>query len=240
VTGVSNVLGTINPIEPIVRRARATGALVLIDAAQLVPHHAVDVRSLDIDFLAFSGHKMIGPTGIGVLYGKRSLLEAMPPLMGGGGMIHEVHLDGFSPGELPAKFEAGTPPITAAIGLGAAIDYLRQVGFEAIEAHERRLTRRAHEVLEAIPGLKIFGPRPELKAGIISFALQGIHAHDVAQVLDRYGIAVRAGHHCTQPLHDRLGVTATTRASFYFYNTLQEIDRLGEAIWQAKRLFRQT
>ncbi len=240
VAAVSNVLGTINPIEEIIRRAHAVGAVVLIDGAQSVPHHQTDVQALDCDFLAFSGHKMLGPSGVGVLYGKRELLEAMPPFLGGGGMIKEVTLEGFEPLFLPGKFEAGTPPIAPAIGLATAIDYLRAVGLEAIAEHERRLTRRAHEVLESLGGIRIVGPTPEHKAGIVSFVFEGgrPHAHDVAQILDRSGVAVRAGHHCAMPLHQRLGVSATARASFYLYNTLAEIDKLGEALEQVKRVFR--
>lgn len=238
VTALSNVLGTVNPIAEIIRRAHDAGALVLVDGAQSVPHMATNVVALDADFLAFSGHKMMGPSGVGVLYGRRELLEAMPPFMGGGSMIRRVRIDGFDPGELPARFEAGTPPIVPAIGLGAAVDYLGAVGLEAVRRHERRLTERAHEVLGSIEGVRIFGPSPEHKGGIVSFTLARIHAHDVAQLLDRHGVAVRAGHHCAMPLHKRFGVTATTRASFYFYNTLDEIDRLGEALGQVKAVFR--
>ena len=237
VTAVSNVLGTINPIGEIIRRAHEAGAVVLVDAAQSVPHQPTDVQALDADFLVFSGHKMLGPTGVGVLYGKRSLLEAMPPFLGGGSMIRRVWLDDFLPADLPDKFEAGTPPIVPAIGLGAAVDYLTSVGLEAIHQHELRLTRRAHEVLDALGGVTIFGPPPEQKAGIVSFTLEGIHAHDIAQLLDNHGIAVRAGHHCAMPLHKRLGVPATARASFYLYNTLEEVDQLGTALEEAKALF---
>ena len=240
VTAVSNVLGTINPIAEIIGRAHDVGAIVLVDGAQSVPHMKIDVQALDVDFLAFSGHKMLGPSGVGVLYGKRELLEAMPPFLGGGGMIKEVTLEGFRPLFLPGKFEAGTPPIVPAVALGAAIDYLNAVGLEAIEEHEHRLTRRAHEVLEAVGGIRIIGPAPEHKSGIVSFVFDSgrPHAHDVAQVLDRYGVAIRAGHHCTMPLHKRFGVAATARASFYFYNTLAEVDKLGEALEQVKHVFR--
>ena len=238
VTAVSNVLGTINPIRQIIRRAHDAGALVLVDGAQSVPHQPTDVVALDADFLAFSGHKMMGPSGVGVLYGRRELLEAMPPFMGGGSMIRRVRIDGFDPGELPWRFEAGTPPIVPAIGLGAAVDYLNAVGMDAIHRHERLLTERAHEVLGGVEGVRILGPSPEHKGGIVSFTLDGIHAHDVAQLLDRHGIAVRAGHHCAMPLHKRFGLSATARASFYFYNTLAEIDRLGEALEQVKGVFR--
>jgi cysteine desulfurase/selenocysteine lyase len=229
VAAISNVLGTINPVAEIVARAHAAGALVLVDAAQSVPHQAVDVQALGADFLAFSGHKMLGPSGVGVLYGRRALLEAMPPFMGGGSMIRRVGLDDFEPADLPAKFEAGTPPIVPAIGLGAAIDYLQQVGLPQIHAHEQRLCRLAHEVLQAVGGVRFLGPAPEHKAGIVSFTCN-VHPHDVAQLLDKRGIAVRAGHHCAMPLHKRLGINASTRASFYFYNTVAEIERLGTAL----------
>lgn len=238
VTGVSNVLGTINPVGEIIERAHQVGALMLVDGAQSVPHMPTDVAALDADFLAFSGHKLMGPSGVGVLYGRREVLEAMPPFMGGGSMIRRVRIDGFEPGDLPARFEAGTPPIVPAIGLGAAIDYLSAVGLEAIQRHERRLTEHAHRVLEAVDGVRILGPAPEHKGGIVSFTLGRIHAHDVAQLLDRHGVAVRAGHHCAMPLHKRFGLAATTRASFYFYNTLEEIDRLGESLGQVKEVFR--
>lgn len=238
VTAVSNVLGTINPVEELIRRAHAAGARVLVDAAQSVPHMRTDVAALDCDFLAFSGHKMLGPSGVGILYGKRELLEAMPPFLGGGSMIRRVRLDGFEPADLPAKFEAGTPPIVPAIGLGAAIEYLHEVGLEAIHEHERLLTERAHEVLADLGGVRFLGPAPDKKAGIVSFVLDGVHAHDVAQVLDRHGVAIRAGHHCTQPLHRRLGINASNRASFYFYNTLAEVELLGQALADTRRLFR--
>lgn len=239
ITAVSNVLGTINPIREIATRAHDAGALVLVDGAQQVPHAPVDVQALGIDFLAFSGHKMVGPTGVGVLYGRRELLEAMPPFLGGGGMIHEVRADAFTPGELPAKFEAGTPPIVPAIGLAAAMDYLRGVGLDNIRQHEQRLTQYAHEVLADIPDLRVLGPAAARKGGIISFVLKGTHAHDVSQVLnDHKGVAVRAGHHCTQPLHERLGISASTRASFYLYNTLAEIDALADALRHVVHFFR--
>jgi cysteine desulfurase/selenocysteine lyase len=238
VSSVSNVLGTINPIEEIVRRAHAAGALVLVDAAQSVAHMATDVQRWDADFVAFSGHKMLAPTGVGVLWGRRELLDAMPPFLGGGSMIRRVKLDTFEPADLPAKFEAGTPPIVPAIGLGAAIDYINAVGMANIHAYEDILTRRAHEVLAEVGGVRIIGPALEKKAGIVSFTVEGVHAHDVAQLLDRQGIAVRAGHHCTMPLHKRLGITATARASFYFYNTLEEIELMGRALAEAKQVFR--
>jgi cysteine desulfurase/selenocysteine lyase len=238
VAGVSNVLGTVNPVAEIVRRAHSVGAVVLVDAAQWAPHLPIDVQSWGADFVAFSGHKMLGPTGVGVLWGRRELLDAMPPFLGGGSMIRRVRKDGFEPAELPAKFEAGTPPIVSAIGLGAAIDYLNQIGLANIERHEHVLTQRAHEVLSTVGGVRLLGPGVEHKSGIVSFVVDGIHAHDVAQLLDRHGIAVRAGHHCAMPLHQRLGIPATSRASFYFYNTLAEVDALGEALRDAKRVFR--
>ncbi len=238
VAAVSNVLGTINPVQEIIARAHAAGALVMVDAAQSVPHTKTDVTALDADFLAFSGHKMLGPTGVGILYGKRELLEAMPPFMGGGSMIRRVTTSGFEPAELPARFEAGTPPIVPAIGLGAAIDYLNTIGIDAIHAHELRLTRLAHEVLTAVGGVRFLGPDPEHKSGIVSFTLEKVHAHDIAQLLDRQGIAVRAGHHCAMPLHKRLGIAASSRVSFYFYNTVEEVERLGRALEEIKRIFR--
>jgi cysteine desulfurase/selenocysteine lyase len=237
VTAISNVLGTINPIDEIIRRAHQAGARVLLDGAQSVPHQKTDVQALDVDFLVFSGHKMLGPSGVGILYGKLDLLEAMPPFLGGGSMIRRVMLDRFEPGDLPAKFEAGTPPIVSAIGLGTAIQYLNRIGMEPIAQHERLLVTRAHEILASIDGVRILGPAPNQKAGILSFTLDHIHAHDVAEVLDRAGIAVRAGHHCAMPLHHRYNVGATARASFYFYNTLAEVEQLGPALETVKRVF---
>jgi cysteine desulfurase/selenocysteine lyase len=242
VTAVSNVLGTINPVAELVRRAHGAGALALVDAAQGVPHLPTDVQLLGCDFLAFSGHKMLGPSGVGVLYGRRELLDAMPPFLGGGSMIRDVTLAGFEPADVPARFEAGTPPIVPAIGLGAAIDYLKQIGMEAINAHEQRLTRRAHEVLESVGGVRILGPDVQWKGGMVSFTLttptgREVHAHDIAQRLDRLGVAVRPGHHCAKPLHRRYGLTASARASFYFYNTLEEVDRLGEGLAEVRQFF---
>lgn len=230
VASVSNVLGTVNPIAEIARRAHAAGALMLVDAAQSVPHRKTDVVALGADFLAFSGHKMLGPTGIGVLYGREELLDAMPPFLGGGSMINRVWLDHFTPAELPAKFEAGTPPIAPAIALGAAIDYLDALGLDAIERHEHELVRYAYERLQEIDGLTILGPSPEHRSSLVSFTVAQPHPHDVAQLLDEQGIAVRAGHHCTQPLHDRLGITASTRASFYLYNLPAEVDLLVDTV----------
>ena len=238
VAAVSNALGTINPIAEIVAKAHAAGALALVDAAQSVPHLPVDVRALDVDFLAFSGHKMLGPSGVGVLYGKEALLDAMPPFLGGGSMINEVRLDRFTPAALPAKFEAGTPPIVPAIGMSAAIDYLERVSLAAIHRHELALTRYAYDALSQIEGLRILGPAPEHRTGLVSFAFERIHAHEFAQVLnDQFGVAVRAGHHCTQPLHTLLGITASTRASFYLYNTPEEVDRLLEGVVAVQQMF---
>ncbi len=238
VTAVSNVLGTVTPLDRLIQQAHQVGAIVLVDAAQSVPHMQTDVVALDADFLVFSGHKMLGPSGVGVLYGRRELLEAMPPFLGGGSMISRVTTRGFEPAELPAKLEAGTPPIVPAIGLGAAIDYLNAIGMDAIHQHELRLTRLAHEVMESVGGIHFLGPSPEHKAGIVSFTLDRVHAHDIAQLLDRQGIAIRAGHHCAMPLHKRLGIAASSRASFYFYNTEEEVRRLGAALEETKRIFR--
>ena len=213
--------------------------MVLVDAAQSVPHAATDVQASGADFLAFSGHKMLGPSGVGVLYGRRELLEAMPPFLGGGSMIRRVRLDGFEPADLPDKFEAGTPPIVPAIGLGAAIDYL-EPGRHGGDPRPRASCSPAGRTRcsGASAGCGFSGPPPEKKGGIVSFVLERIHAHDVAQLLDRHGIAVRAGHHCAMPLHKRLGIQASARVSFYFYNTLEEVDRLGVAFDEIKRLFR--
>jgi cysteine desulfurase/selenocysteine lyase len=238
VASVSNVLGTVNPVPEIARRAHAAGAVVLVDAAQSVPHLPTNVRELGADFLAFSGHKMLAPTGIGVLYGREELLDAMPPFLGGGSMINRVWPDRFTPAELPAKFEAGTPPIAPAIALGAAIDYLNRVGLENVSRHEHELCRYAYERLQEIDGLAILGPAPEHRAGLVSFTLPEPHAHDIAQLLDEQGIAVRAGHHCTWPLHDRLKIAASTRASFYLYNAPDEVELLVEVVGKIRERFR--
>ncbi|MSR57901.1 MAG: cysteine desulfurase [Planctomycetaceae bacterium] len=238
VTAMSNVLGTINPIGEIAARAHARGALVLVDAAQSVPHGLVNVNDPRVDFFAFSGHKVYGPTGIGVLYGRRKILEAMDPFLCGGNMIRRVRKESSDFAELPSKFEAGTIPIAQAIGLGAAIDYVQGLGFEAIAAHEHQLTARAFDQLQQIPGLQIVGPGLAHRGSIVSFTVEGVHPHDMAELLDRKGVAVRAGHHCTMPLHEWLGVTATTRASFALYNTHAEIDALCEAIQYARQVFR--
>ncbi|MBL8057796.1 MAG: cysteine desulfurase [Anaerolineales bacterium] len=236
-THMSNVLGTINPVTEIARQAHAAGAVVLVDGAQSVPHFAVDVQTLGVDFLAFSGHKMCGPTGIGVLWGRPALLEAMPPLLGGGDMIKRVYLREFKVADRPYKFEAGTPAIAEAVGLGAAVDYLQSVGLDAIAAHEQELIAYALERLEEVPGVKVYGPSAAKKGGVAAFTLDGVHPHDVAQVLDRDGIAVRAGHHCAMPLHDRFELPATTRASFYLYNTPAEVDKLVAGLYKVKQLF---
>ena len=238
VAAISNVLGTINPINEIVQQSHAAGAIVLVDGAQSVPHMTTDVQASGVDFLAFSGHKMLGPSGVGVLYGRRELLESMPPFLGGGSMIRRVRLEGFEPADLPAKFEAGTPPIVPAIGLGAAVEYLTRVGLSAIHEHEQQLVERAHAALADVGGVRILGPATVHKAGIVSFVVEGVHAHDVAHQLDRSGVAIRAGHHCAMPLHKRLGVIASNRASFYLYNTPEEVDLLAAALRGVKRLFR--
>lgn len=230
VTGMSNVLGTIVPLDEIIPQCHQNRTLVLVDGAQIVPHSQLNVRALDIDFLAFSGHKFYGPSGVGVLYGKRHLLEAMDPVFGGGHMIDQVFLDHSTWAEIPAKFEAGTLPIGPIVGLGAAIDYVSSIGFEAIHRHEQKLLHKAHRILSDIPGLTILGPDVEHKGSIVSFTIEQLHPHDIADWLDRRGVAVRAGHHCTMPLHDHLGIHASTRASFGMYNTLDEVDVLAEAL----------
>ncbi len=238
VVSVSNTLGTVNPIQEIIAKAHAFGALVLVDAAQSVPHMPTDVSAWDADFVAFSGHKMLAPSGVGVLFGKERLLDAMPPFLGGGSMINEVKLDRFTSAELPAKFEAGTPPIASAIAMSAAVDYLQQVGLERVHRHEQCVVRYAYDALHQVPGLRILGPAPEHRSALVSFVFERIHAHEFAQVLnDRFGIAVRAGHHCTQPLHALLGITASTRASFYLYNRPEEVDRLLEGIAAVQTMF---
>lgn len=236
-THMSNVLGTINPAKEMIRMAHQAGAVTLVDGAQSVPHFPVNVQDLDVDFLAFSSHKMCGPTGIGVLYGKKDLLESMPAFMGGGEMIRRVQLRSFSPNELPHKFEAGTPAIAEAIGLNAAIDYLSSIRLEAIAAHEKEMVAYALERLEEVPGVKVYGPPAEHKGGVVSFTFQGVHPHDVSQILDEEGIAIRAGHHCAQPLHEKLGLPATARASFYLYNHPGEIDKLIEGLYKVKQIF---
>jgi len=236
-THMSNVLGTINPAKDIIVLAHQTGAVTLVDGAQSVPHFPVDVQDLDADFYAFSSHKMCGPTGLGVLYGKEALLEAMPPFLGGGDMIKRVKLRSFSPNDLPYKFEAGTPAIAEVIGLGAAIDYLDEIGMKAIETHERELIEYAIERLEEVPGIWVFGPPAEQKGGVAAFTFEGVHPHDVSQIVDREGVAIRAGHHCAMPLHEKFDIVATARASFYLYNTKAEIDHLIEALYKVKGIF---
>ncbi len=236
VVHISNVLGTINPIEDIVRIGHQYGAIVIVDAAQSVPHIPVDVQKIKCDFLAFSGHKMLGPTGIGVLYGRSDALNRMPPYRGGGEMISEVYFEYATYKAIPAKFEAGTPNIAGAVGLGAAIDYLNKIGFEAIQLYEQDLTLHALKILEEIEGIVIYGPIPD-RAGVVAFNLRGIHPHDVATILDEDAIAVRAGHHCAQPLMRLLQIPATVRASMYFYNTKDEIDVLAEGLKRVREVF---
>jgi cysteine desulfurase/selenocysteine lyase len=234
----SNVLGTVNPVREIAEAAHAVGALVLADAAQSVPHMPVDVAELGVDFLGFTGHKMCGPTGIGVLWGRRELLDEMPPFLGGGEMIETVWMERSTYAPPPHKFEAGTMPIAQAVGLAAAMDYLNEIGRDAIHAHEQQLLGHALTRLADIDGLRILGPTaPAGRGAAISFEVDGVHPHDVGQVLDELGIAVRAGHHCAWPLHRALGVQSSTRASFYLYNTLDEVDALAEGIRQAQRFF---
>ena len=238
-THVSNVLGTINPVREYIREAHKQGCPVLVDAAQSVPHMPVDVQDLDCDFLAFSGHKMCGPTGIGILYAKKSILQAMPPYHGGGEMIREVHLYESTWKDPPYRFEAGTTNIAGAIGLGKAVDYLSGLGLRNIQEHEQELTEYAHDRLGKVKGIRIYGPEnPRTKSGVISFNMGDVHAHDMATLLDEDGIAVRSGHHCAQPLMERLGVSSTTRASVYVYNTEDEIDRLTESLERAGRIFK--
>ncbi len=238
-THMSNVLGTINPTQQMIAQAHAAGAIALIDAAQSVPHMPVDVQALDADFLCFSAHKMLGPTGIGVLYGKRDLLEAMPPFMGGGDMIRRVSLRESTWNDLPWKFEAGTPAIAEAIGLGAAVDYLNALGMENVLRHEQEITAYALEQLRAVPGLTIYGPEASRRGGVISFTLGDVHPHDLASILDQEaGVAIRAGHHCAQPLMERFDLGATARASFYVYTMREEIDVLVQGLHKALQIFR--
>ena len=238
-TWVSNMLGTVNPVAEIARRAHEVGAIVVVDAAQAVPQMPVDVQAADIDFLAFTGHKVTGPTGIGVLWGRRALLEQLPPFLGGGEMIATVAMEGSTYAGIPHKFEAGTPPIVEAVGLGAAIDYLTAIGMENVRAHEEAITGYALQGLATVKGLTVLGPQsPELRGGAVSFQIEGIHPHDVSQVLDSRGIAVRAGHHCAKPAHKRFKVQSTTRASSYLYTTPQEIDTLVEGLEYTKRYFK--
>jgi cysteine desulfurase/selenocysteine lyase len=238
VTQASNALGTINPVKDIASEAHRHGAMVLVDAAQAVPHMRVDVKEIDCDFYAFSGHKMLGPTGIGVLYGKREHLQDMPPFLGGGEMIREVHTTGASWKDLPYKYEAGTPNIVGAIGLGVAVDYLRKIGMENVHEHEKAITSYAIKRMGEVDGLVMYGPSDVTKrVGVISFNLGDIHAHDLASILDEEGIAIRSGHHCAQPLMEFLNVPAMSRASFYIYNTKEEVDVFISALEKARKLF---
>jgi cysteine desulfurase/selenocysteine lyase len=234
---VSNALGTVNPIDRLVAWAHDHGAIVVVDAAQAAPHRAIDVQTLGCDFLAFSAHKLCGPSGVGALWGRRELLEAMEPFNLGGHMIKKVQFEETTWGDLPHKFEAGTSPIAEAVGFGAAVDYITGVGLEAIEQHEHELLSYALERLGEVPGIVLYGPAPERRAGIVSFNMDGVHPHDVAQVLDWEGVAIRAGHHCCQPLMQRLGVAATNRASFYLYTLPEEIDRLAEGLLRVRKVF---
>jgi cysteine desulfurase/selenocysteine lyase len=235
---VSNVLGTINPVEEIARRAREAGAVTLVDASQAVPQMPVNVRELGADFYVWTGHKALGPTGIGALHGRRELLEEMRPFLGGGDMISKVEFDSSTWNELPWKFEAGTSPIAEGVGLGVAIDYLSELGMEAVRAHERDLTAYALERLPEIEGIRVFGPLDaERRGGVVSFALDGMHPHDIAELCDREAVCIRAGHHCAQPLMRRMGVPATARASFHVYNRRDDVDRLIEALRKARSIF---
>ena len=235
---VSNALGTINPVAEITEMAHRAGAVVLVDAAQSAPHMPIDVTEIGCDFLALSGHKMLGPSGIGALWGRRELLDAMPPFMTGGSMILKVTLEGAEFNEVPYRFEAGTPAIVEAIGLGAAIDYLDRLGMDNVREHERFLFERAWAALGEIPGVQRLGPDdPEMHAGVLSFVIDGVHPHDVATVFDHEGVAVRAGHHCAQPVMLRYDIPATTRASFYVYNDTDDVDALADAVRATQKLF---
>ena len=237
-TAMSNVFGTINPVETLIEAAHEVGANTVIDAAQSVPHLPVDVADLNPDFLAFSGHKMCGPTGIGILYGKRELLEEMPPFMGGGDMIRRVELEGSSWNDLPWKFEAGTPSIAEAIGLGAAVDYLFDVGMENIHTYEKYLTDYALEALSEVKGIQVLGPPTGQRGGVVAFSLQGVHPHDISQILDQDGVAIRAGHHCAMPLHQKLNISASARASFYLYTRPEDIDQMVVSLNKVRKVFR--
>ena len=237
VTGMSNVLGTIPPIAEMIKEAHEAGALFLMDGAQLVPHLPVDVQALDVDFLVFSAHKMLGPTGLGILYGKKAILNEMPPFLGGGDMIGKVHLRSFTCNELPYKFEAGTPSIAEEVCFGPAIDYLNNIGMENIAAHEDALTRYMIDELKKVPGLHILGPESGERGSAVSFTLDYAHPHDVADILGSQGVCVRAGHHCAMPLHERFNIPATTRASLYFYNNEEDVSRLTEALMKVHEIF---
>jgi len=237
VVHVSNVLGTINPVEQIGAAVRAAGGVMLVDASQSAAQMPLDVAKLGADFVAFTGHKMLGPTGIGVLWGRRAILEAMPPFLGGGEMIREVKLSGSQWNELPWKFEAGTMPIAEAIGLGAAVDYLERLGREHVFAHDRALAAYTMERLAELPGVTVLGPGPDRRGGVVAFQVEGVHPHDVAAVLDHDGVCVRAGHHCAMPLHDALGIPASARASFHCYSLEEEVDALIEGLHRVRRTF---
>ena len=237
-THQSNVLGTINPLDEITKKAHEVGALFVLDACQSVPHYRVDVKTLNVDFLAFSGHKMLGPTGVGILWGKKNLLDEMPPFLTGGSMIETVTMESATYLDAPKRFEAGVPNMAQAVGLGAAVDYLNKVGLDAIHAHEVALTQKALEGLQTIQGLSVIGPKDlEMRGGVVSFAVEGIHPHDLGQALDQYGIAVRTGHHCAWPLMRRFKTVATTRASFYLYNGFDDISALVDGVERARKYF---
>jgi cysteine desulfurase/selenocysteine lyase len=238
ITQQSNVLGTINPVRQIADAAHKKGAVVLVDGAQSIPHMAVDVQALDCDFFAFSGHKMCGPTASGALYGRRAILDAMPPFMGGGEMIKEVWFDHAKYNDLPYKFEAGTPNIAESIGLGVAVEYLTRIGMDKIRQHEKEITQYALDRLKEFPEVTVYGPKNvEQRGGLVAFTLGDVHAHDIATFADQDGIAIRAGHHCAMPLHKKLGLAATARASFYLYNTPNEVDAFIEMLHKAKKFF---
>ncbi|MEN8098653.1 MAG: cysteine desulfurase [Chloroflexota bacterium] len=237
ISGMSNVVGSVYGVHRIIAKARSVGSLVLADGAQSVPHTAVDVQDLDCDFMAFSGHKMCGPTGIGVLYAKRQVLESMSPFLGGGDMISRVSMEGSVWNDLPWRFEAGTPAIAQAIGLGAAIDYLTDIGMENIHHYEDQIGNYARQALVSLPGISFVSPDVENSGATISFTVEGVHPHDVAEIVNRDGVAIRAGHHCAMPLHRKLGLAASCRASMYFYNTFEEVDKLVSALRKAQKIF---
>jgi cysteine desulfurase/selenocysteine lyase len=237
-THQSNVLGTIVPLDQVTAKAHSVGALFVLDACQSVPHYKVDVKALNVDFIAFSGHKMLGPTGVGILWGKKSLLDEMPPFLTGGSMIETVTMESATYLRAPKRFEAGVPNMAQAIGLGAAVDYLNAIGLDEIHAHEVELTKRALDGLQGIKGLSVIGPKDlEMRGGVVSFAVEGVHPHDLGQALDQYGIAVRTGHHCAWPLMRRFKTVATTRASFYLYNDFDEIEALVDGVERARKYF---